>query len=79
MIHRSVERFDGRVDGRLDTDEDAHSQGDPYHGKKGSSFVVTKMAEGDVFEEMKENHEQNPNVKGMSNDPMPKSFRIFGL
>jgi hypothetical protein len=56
MIHGGVEGFNGRVDGRLDTDEDGHSQGDSYHGKKGSSFMVPKMAEGDVFEEVKEDH-----------------------
>jgi hypothetical protein len=56
MIHGGVERFDGSMDGRLDADEDGHSQGDPDHGKKGSSFVMTKMAEGDGFEEVEEDH-----------------------
>jgi hypothetical protein len=44
------------VNGRLDTDENGHAQGDSNHGKDRSSFVVTKMAEGDVFEEVNQNH-----------------------
>jgi hypothetical protein len=56
MIHGGVEGFDGRMDGRLDTDEDGHSQGNSYHGKKGSSFMVTEMAESNGFEEVEENH-----------------------
>jgi hypothetical protein len=53
MIHGGVEGFNGCVNGRLDTDEDTHSQGDSYYGKNGSSFMVAEMAEGDVFEEVK--------------------------
>jgi hypothetical protein len=56
MIHRGVERFDGCMDGRLDAHENSDSQGDSYHGKKGSSLVVMKMAEGNGFEEVKEDH-----------------------
>ncbi len=49
VIDRGIEGFDGGVYGQLDTDEDTHSKGDPYHAKKGPSFMVTKMAKGDIF------------------------------
>jgi hypothetical protein len=74
MIHGGVEGFNGRVDGRLDTDEDSHSQGDSYHGKKGSSFMVTEMAKGDVFEEVKEDHGATKNSKHEYLNP--KFFRV---
>jgi hypothetical protein len=53
MIHGGVEGFNGGVNGRLDTDENGHAQGDSYYGKNGSSFMVAEMAEGDIFEEVK--------------------------
>jgi hypothetical protein len=56
MIHGGVEGFNGGIDSRLDADENSHSQGNSYHGKEGSSLVMMKMAEGDGFEEMGENH-----------------------
>jgi hypothetical protein len=40
----------------LDADKNTHSKGDSYDAKKGSSFMVTEMAEGDVLEEVKEDH-----------------------
>jgi hypothetical protein len=46
--------------GHLDTDKDSHSKGDPYHGKKGSSLMVTKMAKGDAFEEVNQDHKKIP-------------------
>jgi hypothetical protein len=46
--------------GHLDTDEDGHSKGDPYHGKKGPSFMVTKMAKRDGFEEVNQDHKKIP-------------------
>jgi hypothetical protein len=52
VIHRGIEGFDGGVYGHLDADEDGHPKGDPYDGKKGPSFMVTKMAEGDGFEKV---------------------------
>jgi hypothetical protein len=63
MVYRSVEGFDGGVNGRLNTDKNAYSQGDSYDGKKSSPFVIAKMTERDAFEEMKEDHGQYPNVK----------------
>jgi hypothetical protein len=69
MIHGGIEGFDGGVNGRLDADKNSDPKGDPYHGKNGSPFMVVKVTEGNVFEEMKENHGQNPNVKvQMSNE-----------
>jgi len=56
MVYRSVEGFDGGVNGRLNTDKNAYSQGDSYDGKKGSPFVVIEMAKGDVSKEVKEDH-----------------------
>jgi hypothetical protein len=56
MIHGGIEGFDGSVNGRLDADENSDSQGDPYHRKKGSPFMVAKVAERDVLEKMKEEH-----------------------
>jgi hypothetical protein len=56
MIHRGVEGFDGCMDRRLDADENGHSQGDSYHGKNRSSFMMAEMAEGNGFEEVKEDH-----------------------
>jgi hypothetical protein len=53
VIDRGIEGFDGGIYGHLDADEDGHSKGDPNDGKKGPSFMVTKMAKGDGFEEVK--------------------------
>jgi hypothetical protein len=46
--------------GHLHTDEDSHSKGDSYHGKKSPSFMVTKMAKGDGFEEVNQDHKKIP-------------------
>ena len=58
MVYRSVEGFDGGVNGCLNTDKDPYSQGDSYDGKKGSPFVVIEMAKGDVSKEVKEKHKK---------------------
>jgi hypothetical protein len=44
------------VYGHLDADKDSHPEGDPYDGKKGPSFIVSKMAKRDFFEKVWENH-----------------------
>jgi hypothetical protein len=56
MIHGSIEGFDGSVNSHLDADKNTHSQGDSYNGKNGSPFMKTKVAEGDVLEEVEEDH-----------------------
>ena len=63
------------MNGRLDTDEDSHSQGDADHGKKGSSLVVTEMTERDGFEEMGQDHKikcqmSKPKYQRKPNNPM---------
>jgi hypothetical protein len=64
MVYRGVEGFDGGVNGCLNTDKNAYSQGDSYNGKKGSPFVVIEMAKGDVSKEVKEDHKlKMSNVK----------------
>jgi hypothetical protein len=44
------------VNGGLDTDKDGDSQGDPYHGEERPTFMIAKMTESNVFEEVKEDH-----------------------
>jgi hypothetical protein len=56
VINRGIEGFDGGVYGHLDADKDSHPEGDPYDGKKGPSFMVSKMAKRDFFEKVWENH-----------------------
>jgi hypothetical protein len=51
MIDGRIEGFDGGVNGGLNADKDSDSQGDPYHGEEGPSFMIAKMTKGDVFEE----------------------------
>jgi hypothetical protein len=45
------------VNGHLDADKDTHSKGNPYNREEGPSFMVAKVAEGDVFKEVKEDHQ----------------------
>jgi hypothetical protein len=83
VIDRGIEGFDGGVYGHLDADEDSYSEGDAYDGKKGSSFMVSKMAQGDRFEEVKQDHKKiqmeskNGILKRVQSDivVMPNLFR----
>jgi hypothetical protein len=68
MIHRGIEGFDGGVNGRLDADKNSDPKGDPYHRKNGSPFMVAKVAEGDVFEEVNQDHKRIQMTKFAQSD-----------
>jgi hypothetical protein len=46
------------VNSDLDADKDTHPKGNPHNRKNGSSFMVVKMAQGDGFEEVNQDHKK---------------------
>jgi hypothetical protein len=78
MIHGGIEGFDGRVNGQLNADKNTHSKGNSYDRENGSSFMKTKMAEGNIFEEVEEDHKLKIPAAGrqMSNPTCQMNVKV---